>query len=86
MAKTSSYRKRKAESKVKDQIIESLNRELDAKNQANESKDRIIESKNEAIVTQKETIGTLKRENAFLTEGRYQDEEKEHSKFCLGLE
>ncbi len=82
-----SYQKRKAESKVKDQIIESLkrelldakNRELDAKNQADKFKDQIIESKDE-------TIGALRRENAFLTEEKSRDEEKEHSKFCLGSE
>ncbi len=100
MKKPSGYRKQKAEiaelKQVKDlqqQTIESLKRELNAKdleldvaNRANKFKDQIIESKNETIGTQRETIGALKRENAFLTEEKYQDEEKEHSKFCLGLE
>ncbi len=56
MEKESSYQKRKAELKVKDQTIESLKRELDAKNReldaanwANESKDQIIESKDQTI-------------------------------------
>ncbi len=47
---------------------------------------QLIESKNE-------TIGALERESdanriiiKLLTEEKYQDEEKEHSKFCLGLE
>ncbi len=85
---------------LQQQTIESLKRELNAKdleldaaNRANkfkdqiiESKDQTIESKNETIGTQRETIGALKRENAFLTEEKDQDEEKEHSKFCLGLE
>ncbi len=71
MEKESSYQKRKAELKVKDQTIESLKRELDAKNReldvanwANESKDQTIDetlkANNQTIESQKETIGALK--------------------------
>ncbi len=95
-----SYQKRKAESKVKDQIIESLKRELDAKNleldvanRANKFKDQIIESKNENIKLKDQIIEFKDRiielQDKFIEpsiEEKYQDEEKEHSKSCLGLE
>ncbi|NHA55838.1 hypothetical protein [Helicobacter pylori] len=110
----SSYQKRKAESKVKDQIIERLERELNAKdleldaaNRANKFKDQIIESKDQTIKSQNQTIEskdqtieskdqTIESKDQVIelqakliepsTEEKYQDEEKEHSKSCLGLE
>ncbi|WP_231175964.1 hypothetical protein [Helicobacter pylori] len=72
MSKISSYQKLKAQNIA-------LKAELNAK-------DQIIES-------QKETIGALKRETDIKdqlinssTEERHRDEEKEHSRSCLGLE
>ncbi|GAA7168252.1 hypothetical protein HpBGD53_10790 [Helicobacter pylori] len=93
MSKISSYQKLKAQNialkaelNVKDQIIESKNETLKAK-------DQTIKSQKETIESQKETIGALKRETDikdqlinFSTEERHRDEEKEHSRSCLGLE
>ncbi|GAA7137172.1 hypothetical protein ID0302_13250 [Helicobacter pylori] len=56
MKKMSSYRKRKAELKVKDQTIESLNLKLDAKDQIIESKDETIKAKDQTIESKDETI------------------------------
>ncbi|OOQ30455.1 hypothetical protein B0X58_07850 [Helicobacter pylori] len=85
-----SYQKRKAELKAKDQIIESLKRELDAKNQADKFKDQIIESKDQTIKSQNQTIKSkdqiIEFQAKFIepsTEEKYRDEEKEHSKSCL---
>ncbi len=93
MSKISSYQKLKAQNialkaelNAKDQIIESKNETLKAK-------DQTIKSQKETIESQKETIGALKRETDikdqlinFSTEERHRDEEKEHSRSCLGLE
>ncbi|GAA7266438.1 hypothetical protein [Helicobacter pylori] len=87
----------KAELNVKDQIIESKNETLKAKDQTIDetlkAKDQTIKSQKETIESQKETIGALKRETDikdqlinFSTEERHRDEEKEHSRSCLGLE
>ncbi|QQW88465.1 hypothetical protein HG566_06655 [Helicobacter pylori] len=51
--------------KLKDKVIDALERESDALRRESDMKDRIIE---------------------ILTEKKYRDEEKEHSKSCLGLE
>ncbi|WRE23322.1 hypothetical protein KVC47_06550 [Helicobacter pylori] len=90
MKKLSGYQKIKAESKVKDRIIESLKRELDAKNLELDAANRVNKFKDQIIESKDETIGALKRETDTkdqlidsLTEERYQDEEKERSKSCL---
>ncbi|KNE05186.1 hypothetical protein ACM24_06160 [Helicobacter pylori] len=115
MSKISSYQKLKAQNialkaelNAKDQIIESKNETLKAKDQTIDetlkakdqtidetlkAKDQTIKSQKETIESQKETIGALKRETDikdqlinFSTEERHRDEEKEHSRSCLGLE
>ncbi|WP_120873221.1 hypothetical protein [Helicobacter pylori] len=97
MSKISSYQKLKAQNialkaelNAKDQIIESKNETLKAKDQ---TIDETLKAKDQTIESQKETIGALKRETDIKdqlinssTEERHRDEEKEHSRSCLGLE
>ncbi|MDU9711272.1 hypothetical protein RGC52_05980 [Helicobacter pylori] len=74
MKEMSSYQKRKAELKAKDQIIESKNETIEAQKQTieviTEFKDQVIEF--------------LKGHSS--PEESYRDEGKEHSKSCLGFE
>ncbi|MCQ2718869.1 hypothetical protein JT233_03125 [Helicobacter pylori] len=86
MSKISSYQKLKAQNIA-------LKAELNAKDQIIESKNETLKAKGQTIKSQKETIGALKRETDIKgqlinssTEERHRDEEKEHSRSCLGLE
>ncbi|WP_120803934.1 hypothetical protein [Helicobacter pylori] len=86
MSKISSYQKLKAQNIA-------LKAELNAKDQIIESKNETLKAKDQTIESQKETIGALKRETDIKdqlinssTEERHRDEEKEHSRSCLGLE
>ncbi|MGT0059485.1 hypothetical protein [Helicobacter pylori] len=83
MSKISSYQKLKAQNIA-------LKAELNAKDQ---TIDETLKAEDQTIESQKETIGALKRETDIKdqlinssTEERHRDEEKEHSRSCLGLE
>ncbi len=95
MVKLSSYQKLKAESKNKDQVIENLKRDLDAKDQIIDAKNQTIDAKNQTIESKNETVKNQERfikhlmehpKEHSLPEEKCRDEEKEHSKSCLGFE
>ncbi|NHA86761.1 hypothetical protein EWZ95_07745 [Helicobacter pylori] len=78
------------ELKLKCEKFESEKQELRAENAIQK---QLIDVQQQLIESKNETIDALKRESdmkdriiEILTEERHRDEEKEHSKSCLGLE